>query len=228
MSAVDNFNSVMSKLGVTASTSSAKAVKDATQLDQSSFLKLMTAQMKNQDPFEPVDNSQMVGQMAQMSTVTGIAEMNATLKALATNISGGSTADAVALVGKTVLVDGKTAYAASDGTLTANAILDDAASKVQVTVADASGSLVRTIDLGAQAAGTKEFTWDGKDADGKVVGNGPYKIAATALVDGVPRALTTQVWAPVTSVALSSTGGAPTLQIAGIGETPLSAVRQVG
>jgi flagellar basal-body rod modification protein FlgD len=227
-SAVDNFNNVMSQIGVTSSSSSAAAVKDATSLDQSSFLKLMTAQLKNQDPFEPVDNSEMVGQMAQMSTVSGIAEMNSTLTALAGNIAAGSTADAVSLVGKTVLVDGKVAYAATDGSIAAKAVVDEDADDVTFSVTDASGNIVRTIDMGEQAKGTIDLTWDGKDNAGNAVTNGPYTLSAIAKVDNLPTALSTQVWAPVTSVSLSSSGAAPTLQIAGVGEKPLSAVHQVG
>ncbi|MFW2830477.1 flagellar hook assembly protein FlgD [Sphingomonas sp. ID0503] len=226
-SVTDNFNNVMSNLGIKSGTKGS-TVKDATALDQSSFLKLMTAQLKNQDPFEPMDNSQMVSQMAQMSQVSGVAEMNTTLKNLAAKLSGGSTADAVALVGKTVLVEGKTAYPSSDGSVTAKAVLANDADSVQVAIKNAAGNTVRTLDLDKQTKGTIEFTWDGKDASGNAVSGGPFTLSATAKVDGLPTALTTQVWAPVTSVALSQTGGAPTLQIAGIGEKPLSSVIQVG
>src|SRR3546814_6681017 len=64
-------------------------------LDQSDFLELMTAQLKNQDPFSPVDNTQMVAQMAQFSSVAGIAEINSTLKAISDKLAGGSTSDAL-------------------------------------------------------------------------------------------------------------------------------------
>ena len=225
-SITDNFNSVMSRMGVSSSSSSNSSVTDATQLDQSSFLKLMTAQLKNQDPFEPMDNSQMVTQMAQMSSTSGIAEMNTTLKNLATNMAAGSTADAVSLIGKTVLVDGKTAYPATDGTLTANAVLAEDATSLEVAIKDKNGNTLRTLDLGEQSKGTVEFTWDGKDADGNAITGGPFTLAAVAKVDGLPQSVSTQVWAPVSSVSLAN-GTTPTLQVAGIGPTQLSAVHQV-
>ncbi|MDE0932558.1 MAG: flagellar hook capping protein, partial [Novosphingopyxis baekryungensis] len=74
-------------------------------LDQSSFLKLMTAQLKFQDPFDPVDNKEMVGQMAQFSSVAGIAEMNQSLKSISASFSGTRLSEASQFIGKTVLAD---------------------------------------------------------------------------------------------------------------------------
>src|SRR3546814_12773992 len=75
----------------------------------------MTAQLKNQDPFSPVDNTQMVAQMAQFSSVAGIAEMNSTLKAISDKLAGGSTSDALSYVGRNVLTPGNVAYGRTDG-----------------------------------------------------------------------------------------------------------------
>ena len=226
--AATNFDSVMSKLGVTKpAASSTTSTTDATSLDQSAFLKLMTAQLQNQDPFEPVDNAQMVSQMAQMSSVTGIAQMGTTLDRIATNLSTPGTAEAISYVGKTVLVDGKVAYPAEDGSLVARAVLPDDATDLTVTITDADGNFVKTLPLGAQAAGEIEFAWDGTDESGADATASPFTLSAIARTDSGSTAVTTQVWAPVLSVTLSSDGTAPALQLGGLGSTALSAVHQV-
>src|SRR3546814_14686165 len=99
------FDSTLASLGIgRTNAGSSPAVQTRQQqqtLDQSDFLELMTAQLKNQDPFSPVDNTQMVAQMAQFSSVAGIAEMNSTLKAISDKLAGGSTSDALPSVLRT-------------------------------------------------------------------------------------------------------------------------------
>ena len=92
------FDDVMTKLGIGrtgATDKNAVAKGGKSTLGQSDFLTLMTAQMKNQDPFDPVDNTQMVAQMAQFSSLAGISEMNTTLQAIATKLGATSTTDLV-------------------------------------------------------------------------------------------------------------------------------------
>ena len=97
--------------GITlAESTTAAPAKKSTTLDQSAFLTLLTAQLKNQDPFAPMDNTQMVAQMAQFSSVAGISEMNTTLASIATKLNATTPADAMNYVGKTVLTEGTTAY----------------------------------------------------------------------------------------------------------------------
>ncbi|WP_203309160.1 flagellar hook capping FlgD N-terminal domain-containing protein [Sphingomonas beigongshangi] len=195
-----------------------------TTLDQSDFLALMTAQLKNQDPFNPVDNTQMVAQMAQFSSVAGISQMNSTLSGIATKLGGSSAADAMSYVGKTVLVPGTTAYPRSDGSLDGAVELDKDATQVTVSIADANGGTVRQLQLGATKAGSAEWSWDGKDEDGNAVTNGPFTVsvaAANANTDISSRSL---VWAPVQSVSLPSSG-TPTLKVVGVGNVKPADVR---
>ena len=103
-------------------------------MDQSDFLTLMTAQMKNQDPFEPVDNTQMVAQMAQFSSLAGISEMNTTLQAIAAKLNATSTTDLVSWVGRTVLTEGNVAYPRTDGSLGGMIELGAAAAGVNVVI----------------------------------------------------------------------------------------------
>ncbi|MCP3736485.1 flagellar hook assembly protein FlgD [Sphingomonas sp. RP10(2022)] len=228
------FDTTLSQLGITraastantttASGASAVSGKTKTTLDQSDFLTLLTTQLKNQDPFSPMDNTQMVAQMAQFSSVAGISEMNKTLTGVATKLGSTTASDAMSYVGKTVLTEGSTAYPKSTGGLDGAIELDDAATQVSVTITDANGGMLRQLDLGAQKKGTTSFAWDGKDSSGNTVSGGPFTI--TALATGGDKTVTsrTLVWAPVESVSLPSSG-APKLKVVGVGDVDPSDVR---
>ncbi len=213
--------------GATSGAAVATPAKNPNTLDQTSFLKLLTAQLQNQDPFSPMDNTQMVAQMAQFSSVAGISEMNTTLSAMAAKMNGTTKADAMSYVGKTVLTPGSVAYGRTSGGLAGAVELDQAASNVLVTISDAKGNPLKTMSLGAQKAGTTSFDWDGKTDDGAEAGSGPFTVTLNAndgvsAVSGRPL-----VWAPVQSVSMPSSGN-PILTVAGLGQVDLSAVRSVG
>lgn len=227
-----SFDDTLAKLGISrqgvAGTPAVKTAEEANALGQESFLKLLVEQMKNQDPFDPVKNEDMVAQMATFSNVAGISEMNKTLKSVATQLGSANAAQAVSYIGKTVLVEGDTAYPNTDGTLNAVLPLSEAANDVQVQISDSAGNLLRTINYGFQPKGDVAIDWDGKTDSGGAAPAGPYKITATVLQNGTRVASPVNVWAPVTSVSLGSDGSAPTLNLAGLGAKPISAVRQVG
>lgn len=219
------FDTTLSKLGVqrTASTAAVTTPKASTTLDQGDFLKLMTAQLKNQDPFAPVDNTQMIAQMAQFSSVAGIASMNKTLAGIATKLGATTTADALSYVGKTVLTEGSTAYARTAGGIAGAVEIGADATDVDVTIADASGNVLKTVSLGQRKAGTVSYDWDGKAADGSTAA-GPFTVTVSAADSGATVPATSLVWAPVESVSLPS-GGDPLLSVTGIGSVKISAVR---
>ena len=139
-----SFDSTLSNLGITRTSTAAATTttKSSTSLGQSDFLKLMTAQMQNQDPFNPVDNTQMVAQMAQISTTSGISEMNTTMKAIADKLGVTSTGEALGYVGKTVLTPGSTAYGRATGGIAGSVELAGAATDVNVTISDANGAVL--------------------------------------------------------------------------------------
>ena len=222
------FDTTLANLGIKRSTdaSASTASKGLGEMNQGDFIALMTAQMKNQDPFEPVDNTQMVAQLAQFSSLAGISEMGATLKSIAAKLNGTTSADALAFVGKTVLVEGRTAYPRAAGGFAGAVELDAAATRVQLSITDADGSLVRSVDLGAQPAGTTNFDWDGTDGAGRPVTGGPFTVGVTAR-DGTKVVIArTLVWAPVTSVSMPS-GADPVLTLAGVGQVKPDAVRAI-
>lgn len=224
------FDSTLTSLGINATTTAkanaAKAAPSST-LAAGDFMKLMTAQLNNQDPFSPVDNTQMVAQLAQISSTSGIAEMGTTLKAIQDKLGATSSSDALAYVGKTVLTEGATAYGRSAGGLAGAVELDKDATNVTVSIKDANGQTLNTLSLGAQKAGTATYDWDGKTADGADAGTGPFTVSVNAASGGNTVTARNLVWAPVAAVSMPASG-TPMLTVPGIGQVAASAVRQVG
>ena len=215
-------------LSTAASAATAANTTPSSTLTQADFLSLMTAQLQNQDPFNPVDNTQMIAQEAQISASAGISQLNDTMTALATKLGGTSASDALAYVGKTVLTAGNTAYARSSGGITGQVALASDATDVQVTIADGTtGSVLKTLSLGAQKAGNATYDWDGTTDAGTAAGNGPFTVTVAATNNGASVASTSLVWAPVESVSLPS-GGNPVLTVTGVGQVQLSSVVSAG
>lgn len=222
-----SFDTTIGNLGIAAKTSQPAVKASGSQaLGQNDFLKLMTAQMKNQDPFDPVDNTQMVAQMAQFSSLAGISEMSSTLKAISDKLGATSTSDAMSYVGRTVLAPGSVAFGRTSGGIAGAVELGETADAVAVTISNADGQVLKTISLGKQAKGDATFDWDGRTDAGDDAGSGPFTVSA--LADGANGSVRAQtlVWAPVQSASLQS--GAPVLDVAGLGAIPASAVRKIG
>lgn len=226
---MSSFDTTLSNLGITR-TSTAPVTTTAAasaSLGQSDFLTLMTAQLKNQDPFDPVDNTQMVAQMASFSQLSGITEMNSTLKGIADKLGSTSTADALAYVGHNILTEGSVAYGRTAGGIAGAIELDGKATDVKVTIESADGQVLRTLSLGASDAGTINYDWDGKNAAGESAGDGPFKVSVTAANGSTQVVSRSLVWAPVASVSIPASGVAQ-LTVPGIGTVPVTAVREVG
>ena len=228
------FDTTLAGLGISRATS-AVTVQPASAanqtLGQADFLKLMTAQMQNQDPFNPTDNTQMVAQMAQFSSLAGISDMSTTLKSIATKLGATSATDAMAYIGKTVQTAGNTAYgratsSGAGGGIAGAVELGAAATDATVTITDATGRVLHQQSLGAHPAGTVAYDWNGKDLDGADAGTGPFTVSVGARNGGKAVAATSLVWAPVESV--STAGGATVLTLSGLGQVPVTAVRQIG
>ncbi|MFA7281226.1 MAG: flagellar hook assembly protein FlgD [Sterolibacterium sp.] len=167
-------NAKKSSTDTTSTTNAISATEDR-------FLKLLVTQLKNQDPLNPLDNAQLTSQMAQISTVNGIEKLNTTLQSLISNSNDSQTMQAAALVGKGVLVPGTgMEQKAANGPTVAGFAIDGPADNVKVTINDANGITVRTIDLGGMKTGTNVFQWDGKADSGEIAADGAYtfKVAA--------------------------------------------------
>ena len=158
---------------------------------QERFLTLLVTQLQNQDPMNPMDNSEVTSQIAQLSTVNGINQLNNTLLALAGQLDVSQSMQAATLIGKQVLVPGSKVLVgggAEGKTITPfGADLISPASKVNVSILDGAGQVVRQIELGPQSPGVLNISWDGKNDGGVVMPDGAYTVQFSAVgTDGAP------------------------------------------
>lgn len=199
--------------------------KPAGSMDQKDFLRLMTTQLTTQDPFNPVDNTQMVAQMAQFSQVAGIAEMNKSLAALAAAAAPGRLNDAASWIGRSMLVDSDVATPLRDGAFAGEIALPADADQVSISYVDEKGAVVHAENLGAQKAGTISFGWDGKDANGAVKATGPLRIIVNASGNGEAITAGTATWTCIAGIQSPANGGATKL-VTGLGLlSPEAAIR---
>ncbi len=202
----------------------AQPVQAASQqsLGQEDFLKLMTTQLQSQDPFKPMDASQFLGQIAQFSTVSGIQSLNAGFATLTESLTANQALQGASLIGREVQVPGNVVAIKDTGSASITALLP-ASGTVKVTVRDASGAIVREMDMGTRQAGNFDFSWDGINAKGNRAAPGNYTLdAQITLADGGQQALETAVVAPVTAVRFGAQG--LQLEVAGLGHVPLSSI----
>ena len=196
-------------------------------LGQEDFLTLMITQFKNQDPFEPMDNGQFLGQLAQFSTVSGIDSLNSGFDGLAGALRDEQALQAANLVGRTVVAETSEAYFNGSDPVSAGLDLGAAAAAVEIDITNASGELVQRIQLGQQAAGNVQFAWDGRAADGSRLPEGQYSLNARVLRGQNIESVPTLVESRVDSVTLGRQGGGMTLNLAGGGSLSLSQVYRI-
>lgn len=225
MSTTSTVNNAQTSFDYT-SLNAKKATADtsSTTEAQSRFLKLLTTQLKNQDPLNPLDNAQMTSQMAQINMVEGIEKLNTTLKTMMRHSNESQMMQAASMVGHGVLIPG-TGVAFSKGTGLGGIELAGAADKVTVSINDASGALIRTLDLGSMKAGVQSFQWDGKDNDGNAAPDGSYKFSVVAKQGGADVEAKTLQAGMVESVVTSSQG--LSLNVDGLGKFAMSDVREI-
>lgn len=223
MTTIDNTNaSTFDQLGLTRPESD----KKSSELGQDQFLELMMAQMKNQDPLDPMDNQQFVSQLAQFSTARGVSDMNTSMTDLSTSLQSNQALQASSLVGRSVSVPSEYGALPADGSLEGEAVLPASTTDLAVGIYDGAGQRVRRIDLGGQASGNVSFKWDGKADDGTQLAPGTYQVKAEAIIDGKATGVDTNVYADVESVNLGGTKGIE-LNLAGIGNMDFSNVKQI-
>jgi len=169
-------------VGGTASAALNASSTSAAQI-QDQFMTLLVAQMKYQDPTDPMKSSEMTSQMAQISTVEGVNKLNGSMSALLTQMQSSQAYQASSLVGKSVLVPGNTLNLAK-GQAEFGVQLDTPASSLKVNILNSAGQSVDVMTLGPQPMGTVPLTWDGKDGNGKQLPDGPYKFQLAANVAG--------------------------------------------
>jgi flagellar basal-body rod modification protein FlgD len=183
-----------------------KAAGTASEDMNARFLKLLTTQLKNQDPLNPMENAEVTSQLAQMSTVDGIERLNKMFQSFVDNQSASDSMQAAALVGRGVLVEGKKLALTESGAI-GGFELDAPADKLVLSIKDASGLEVKQIQLEDVEAGSQNFVWDGTANDGAQAATGIYTLELKAsTLDGEKVTGRTLEFGPVTSVIRGAAG----------------------
>lgn len=187
----------LSNLGSAVGSTTATKTNNANdpQASQDRFLKLLVAQLNNQDPLNPMDNAQMTTQMAQINTVSGIQQLNETLKSMADQHSALQTLQGASLIGRHALIEGNSLYFSGDAAQ-GGIDLKTAASAVTVDILGTNGAVLDSVNLGAMGAGQHAFGWDAGDTDPATVKG--FSIRATQ--GGTAVAATPMSLVPVSAV----------------------------
>lgn len=194
-------------------------------LAQEDFLRLMLAQLRNQDPFQPLQNEEFLGQMAQISTASGIQGIQESFDSSAAALAGSQALQAAALVDREVLVNSGTLQ--FDGSDNARLALDlPPGAQAEVTIRNAAGEVVSRLTASGSSAGRTALEWNGTDLNGDPVEPGQYRIDAQYEFQGSTVAARTMVWGRVESISLDGARGV-FINMNGIGELSLSRVIEI-
>lgn len=195
-------------------------------LGQEDFLKLLTVQMQNQDPTNPVDNTKMIADMAQFSSLQAMQDLNKTVGSITQMMKMTQAMQASVMVGRSVvapgsnleLVSGQQPYAALD--------LPETLTGVTVKITTANGTPVRELELGELPSGNSPVNWDGQDASGNQLPAGQYRIFAYGNnAEGARTSIGTLVANRVVSVDLAN--GSASLNLADGSSTSLNDIQQI-
>jgi len=202
-------------LGVEQTGGLGSAVKKKEELGQAEFMRLLVAQLNNQDPTKPMDNFEFLSQIAQFSTVSGIQDMQTSLSGLGESMVSTRAIQASSLVGRDVICASNQALYVPGDEIEGVVAMPVAASGVQIQVSDSAGQLVKVLDIGNVDAGIHKFSWDGLLDDGTSIASGNYQVIASGLVDGAVEALPAFASARVTSVSIGAGGSEISLNLDG-------------
>lgn len=221
----DTFNKTISDLGL----SKTEPRKEKTELGQDEFLKLMITQLKNQDPFKPLENGDFIAQMAQFSSVSGLENLQKSFESLATSMQSNQALQASTMVGREVVVPTDNALVSNGSGISGSIYLPSSGGNITMNIESSTGELVREFTLGQHAAGDINFQWDGRNANGDVVPSGKYFFRASANIEGnsEPEALETFVSAKVESVTLNPKTRGITLNLMDLGSVAFSDIKEI-
>ncbi|MBY0417491.1 MAG: flagellar hook assembly protein FlgD [Pararheinheimera sp.] len=215
-------------------------------LTQSDFFALLTQQLAYQDPTKPVENNDMIAQMTNFTMADGISSLNTNFKDFATTMNSSQALQASSLVGQYVLVKSDDMVFDGKNEVVASANFPENATSVKVQIKNADGVVIRSVTIDKADAGRLQLPWDGTtdtqavnedgtpkvDKDGKPVMElakaGAYTISVEASVAGKNEAITTSVYAPVTSITLGNgTTQGLLLNVYGQGQKKLSDIEEI-
>jgi flagellar basal-body rod modification protein FlgD len=209
-------NALLSKLGI--STTETKPEDAKEELGQGDFLKLMTAQLQNQDPFAPMDNGDFIAQMAQFSSVAGISDMGKTMTQIADQLGQFRVGSSVNMLGHSVLIPGNIVRADDNGEVHGVLDLERMSMETRVEFMDAeTGEALHALDLGSRASGMSGFEWKDMPAAYRD-GSRSMRLDVTVNYGDGPEGLTPNVFAEVVGASTSPTTGGAQLEVEDYGD----------
>jgi flagellar basal-body rod modification protein FlgD len=201
------------------------STQSAADAQQNQFLTLLVTQMQNQDPLNPMDNAEVTSQLAQLSTVTGIDQVNTTLQSLMGSYQSSQSLQSANLIGHGVLAAGSSISLAS-GQAIFGVNLPTAADDVTVSIKDSTGKQVASLDMGKQSAGTQSMAWDGTDSSGAKLPDGTYTFSVQATVAGTAVDATPLQFGVVGTVTTAA-GQNAQVNVPGLGAVDVNNIYQV-
>lgn len=204
---------------------SGAAIRPADELGQEDFLRLMIAQLENQDPTAPLENTEFLSQMAQFSTVEGIQGIERGFGSLSGVLSANQTLQAASLVGNKVVTESNLGVLAEGETLDATIDLRQGSGAITLYIQDMAGNLVHSRTLGASAPGEIKIAWDGITDAGGTALPGQYRVSAEAIIQGQTEATPVYAHSLVESVTIDGASGGVGLNLAGGDQVSLTQVR---
>ncbi|MCQ8227333.1 MULTISPECIES: flagellar hook assembly protein FlgD [Pantoea] len=216
---------IKDSLDPTVLTSSSASSGNSSADLQNQFLNMLVAQLKNQDPTNPMDNSQLTTQLAQINTLSGIEKLNTTLGSISGQITTSQSLQSSTLIGHGVMVKGSQVLVGSGTTTPFGVELATASTATSVTIKDSNGATVRTIDLGKLSSGVHTFSWDGKLDDGSTAADGKYSVSLAASNGSTQLVAQPLNYAYVNGV--STTDGTTKLDLGTMGSATLDEIRQI-
>lgn len=209
--------------------------KKSNELGQSAFLELMIAQLNNQDPLSPQENTEFVAQLAQFSSVEGLERLNSNFSAFSNSFMSNQALQASSLVGRSVTVPAASTRLMPDGIVSGMVNLEQSTTDLSISIYDAGGALVSNYPVGNATSGELMFRWDGQylEINGELsewameelAPAGEYRFEVHATMSGKTEQLDTSLSANVNSVTLGADGNL-TLNLAGIGPVNIGDVKQ--
>lgn len=217
-------NSVLNDLSISNQSESQKSQAAA---DKDMFMRLLLAQIENQDPLKPTDQTDFVAQLAQFSSLEGIQNLASTVEDIGSVYRSSQALQATALVGREVLVSGQVGYLESGSEISGMIEAGQASGDVMMVVKDASGQVVANRDLGNIGSAETPFSWDGTNNVGEALPDGIYSITIEGTLSGENEALITSIYSRVNSVSIVDNQGGMLLNLNGIGQVESSEIQEV-
>jgi flagellar basal-body rod modification protein FlgD len=196
-------------------------------LGQEDFLELMVTQLQNQDPFEPLQSGEFIGQLAEFGTVSGIGELNNSVSSLASSLLSSQTLGATNLIGKNALIPSDSLNLKEGESVKGAVGTASPANNVNVSVFDSAGNLVQSIPLGVVSQELQEFEWDGTDASGNQAPEGEYFFSIVGSQGEDSVSLDTYAYKQIESISLGESSSSVRLNIENGGELNISEILKI-